>query len=400
MLILKRPPYDNFTFRLFFKLTRQIKQPADIFYFWSAIIDPVNKFDFFQNGQWYHEDELIFREVFLENIKNNLVVIGVKDHLTSDTFNPQKEDCPNLVAYLIDMFNFYQDKTFILFTSMENLGCYVKNSNVFIVPWGGDITNQYDAYPKVAPVIDKNFDSNTSYISLNRNKRLNRILALSTLFGLGLEDYGMLSCMFDKKNLLTFENDIQLGFQEGSIKDTISRGLDRINNFDFPVQDDREIYPKKQNNDNVFNFETRLKDYYKNTFVEIIAETSFTEDAFLITEKTLNSIYGCNFPILISSKGAVGFLRNMGIDMFDDIVDHSYDDIVDPIERAYCAIEKNLNLLKNVDSTKELWAKNKDRFLKNVDFARIGLYKFYEKRAEAEFDKVINILNGGYNNVC
>jgi hypothetical protein len=117
------------------------------------------------------------------------------------------------------------------------------------------------------------------------------------------------------------------------------------------------------------------------------------EKCYNLTEKTLNSIYGCCFPILLCSQGSVDFLRKMGMDMFDDIVDHSYDAIENPEDRLYRAIIDNIELLTNNQKTKDLWKTNKFRFIKNVDFAKTTLYNFYSSRAEQLMLETIDDCN-------
>jgi hypothetical protein len=114
--------------------------------------------------------------------------------------------------------------------------------------------------------------------------------------------------------------------EQHHIKDLMDCGSQEFKICPPHLNDDKDIY-YWGNNDNVSNFKNKLTPYYKNTFVEIVSETSFGEKSFLLTEKTLNSIYGCSFPILLCSQGTVAFLRSMGMDMFDDVIDHSYDSI-------------------------------------------------------------------------
>lgn len=391
MLVLTRPPNDNFTFRTFFNLANRIKQPNDKFYLWSASLDPSTDFGVILKDNFLeHQTEVLYREELFRNIKNDLIILGIKDHLTSNSFNPLTEPCPNLVSYIKDMFEFYHNKNFIVFTSLENLSSYVDNKNAHLISWGGDITNQSNLYPKINPVINKNFSSKKTYLSLNRNNRLNRVLTLGTLFGLNLHDCGLISCMF-KDSITNFNsNDFSSYFKKDYDK-VISLGILEASTFEYSISDDRNIYPDADNN-NYDNFLNKLENYYTNTFIEIIAETSFTEDCFLVTEKTLNSIYGCNFPIFISSKGIVTFLRGMGFDMFDDIINHSYDSIDNPIERCFQAINLNRRLLEDIDHTKNVWKNNKERLLNNVEFAKTGMYKFYQKRTEDQFNLVINKL--------
>lgn len=374
MIIIKKPPNDSFTLRLFSRLTQHVKVPADIIYTWTLAMDPNI------NTTYQTDNELYYRKALIENINKDLVVLGVKDHLTCGWFNPYIESKPNLVLYLEDMFNFYHDKTFIVFTSTENLtfDC----ANVHVINWGGDITNQRREYPTLNPVIDKNFNSTQTYISLNRNHRHHRTFLLSALMGFDLKDTGFITCMFSKEladNIEDMACPIDPKF------DSVYRqGYEKLKNAVFDQYDSYKIYPN-ENNDNVYNFKQCLSNYYKNSFVEIITETSFTEPCYLLTEKTLNSIYGCNFPILLGGQGSVEFLRTIGFDMFDDIVDHSYDTIADPLEKIYFAIERNKHLLNDPVLVKDLWVKNKQRFLNNIDVARVNMYDFYAQRAETQW---------------
>ena len=73
-----------------------------------------------------------------------------------------------------------------------------------------------------------------------------------------------------------------------------------------------------------------------------------------------------NFPIWIAGKGTVAWLSNNNFDVFDDIVNHSYDLESNPVLRIQKAIHDNKLLLQNPDYTKELWLKHHKRFDGNV----------------------------------
>jgi hypothetical protein len=387
MAILKRPPGDDFTLRLFFKLKSKIKTPASFVYVWSSTIDPTYYSSYWdgETEQWIVETELLTRSRLIESIKLDTVVIGVKDHLSSGDFNYWQDNIPAIAEYLQDLFEYYPQKKFILLTSVENLEFYIKNSNVRIVPWGGDLTNQQTEYQKLEPILDKNFDSDRIYLSLNRNQRTHRAMLVSLLYGLNLDQYGLISCMFQDKI-----DDLYSYTQWPELK-IYQQGFDKFKLSKLPLTDDPEIY-KNRNNDNVSNFKNKLAKYYQNTFVEIITETSYTEKCYNLTEKTLNSIYGCCFPILLCGQGSVAFLRNMGMDVFDDVINHSYDTIEDPADRLYAAITDNLAILTD-PNIKEIWRVNKHRFTNNVDFAKKTLYNFYSIRAESLFSEAIHDFN-------
>jgi hypothetical protein len=392
--------------RMFVKLSSQFTQPVDRIYMWSPILEP-NYYHMEEIHRWKqlgegegpefwetlpvieieHSEEK-YRNLILNYIKKDIVMIGIKDHLTTGNFNPWLDENPAVIASLVTLFESYNNKKFILFTSMEKLEEYIKCDNVDIVPWGGDITNQISEYKSLNPVIEKDFNSPYTFVSLNRGFRHPRAILLSLLFGLNVDKCGLISCMF-KNDIMDLNKEIKWPFTNKQ-KEILNRGFQKFKKTDLLINDDKEIY-QKHNNDNSSNFQNKLSHYYRRTFVEIVNETSYTEKAFNLTEKTLNSIYACNFPIILSSKGTISFLRDMGLDMFDDIIDHRYDSINSPIDRMFSAITDNLELLTNNEKTKRLWKENKHRFLKNVDFVKTDLYDFYQKRAE---DKFFEILKG------
>ena len=171
----------------------------------------------------------------------------------------------------------------------------------------------------------------------------------------------------------------------------LCNGFNLLKNTEIALPTDRETNGNYPNSANGNNFKNSLIHHYRETFVEIITETSCTERCFNLTEKTLNSIYGKSFPILISSPGVVAFLRTMGMDVFDDVVDHNYDSIEDPVDRIYQAVYSNIELLTNNAKTKELWKQHEHRFIKNIDFAKHSLYNFYTQRTKGKFHELINL---------
>jgi len=65
---------------------------------------------------------------------------------------------------------------------------------------------------------------------------------------------------------------------------------------------------------------------YNDVTVEIVCETNTTADTFYITEKTLRPIvYGRLFMVIGSPKFEA-HLKELGFDIFDDILDKTYDD--------------------------------------------------------------------------
>lgn len=381
--IINQPHNDEFSLRLFFKLLEDLKtknKKFDAFYSWSTAFVYGIKFSPDEN----HVDGKHISKYIIDNIKEDLVILGLKDHFTNN-FNPWIDPYPQLLHLITDIFDNHRDKKFIVFTSLENLESYINYPNVTIIPWGGDITNQMTEYRAFSNKIEKNLLTDKIFLNINRHKRHNRILTLSAIASLNIERNGLLSCMFKDElsdNLIDYFDYVPIHLKEHLT--FFNKGYNKLKTYNFDINDDYKIY-NNNNNTNTVNFEKRLKPYYQNTFVELVAETSFYESAFLVTEKTQNCIYGGNFPIWITAKGFVSFLRNLGLDVFDDIIDHSYDNIDDPFLRLHTAITSNQVLLSNIDYVKNLWVLNKDRFEKNIDFLNNNFYQLMYDRATNKF---------------
>lgn len=380
--ILSQPYNDEFSLRLFFQLLEIINsknKKFDAFYSWSTSL----VYGMHLPPTYYFYPGEYFSKYIIDNINEDLIILGLKDHFT-DNFNPWLDPYPQHLNLITEIFEHHRNKNFIVFTSLENLESYIRYPNVTIIPWGGDITNQMIEYRSLHTIVDKNINSDKIFLNINRNKRNNRLLTISLILGLDLEDHGLMSCMFQKELGCNFLDNFK--FVPSYYKDRFSlyeKGYNKILNYQFNINDDYKIY--NDDNDNFTNFNKKLKTYYQNTFVEIISETSFFESAFLITEKTQNSIYGGNFPIWISSKGVVSFLRTIGLDVFDDIIDHSYDLIDNPFDRANAAIKNNTRMLTDIDYVKHLWITNRPRFEKNVKFLNNNFYQLMYDRAKNKF---------------
>jgi hypothetical protein len=109
-----------------------------------------------------------------------------------------------------------------------------------------------------------------------------------------------------------------------------------------------------------------LKNVFTDTVVSLIVETvPENEKMCVFTEKTFFSVFGLNFPIWIGGYKQAEFWKKMGFDVFDDVIDHSYQDYDTLIERCVYAIKFNLDILTNINLAAELRIKYHDRLLEN-----------------------------------
>lgn len=83
---------------------------------------------------------------------------------------------------------------------------------------------------------------------------------------------------------------------------------------------------------------------YSESAVNIVTETLYDPEPGLFSEKTIHALAAQQIPIVIGSRGLVAGIRKHGFDMFDDIVDNSYDDLPNET-RLSTALESNRDLI-------------------------------------------------------
>lgn len=79
---------------------------------------------------------------------------------------------------------------------------------------------------------------------------------------------------------------------------------------------------------------------YLDSYVNFVTETTVRSDAPMLSEKAFKPILAHQLMVLFASPGAVAFLRKIGIDTFDDIIDHGYDQVIDTRTRLNLALDQ------------------------------------------------------------
>jgi hypothetical protein len=320
----------------------------------------------------------------------NFIIVNF-DILELNEFDHTVETTTQFSQKFLRMVQQHPDTNFVLLCQVENAQSELTHPRVQIVRFGTGVCREDQEYQSLVPQVEKNFASRTNFICLNRAPRQHRINAVSYLLGLDFEKYGTIS--FDNRyaQASTWLERVSWNLTDSqieTIKPVLMQGYDKLKtiNLENSLSAVEAIYAEKL--DNAKNFDLHLRSLYQNHFVEIVVETQFNVPFFGASEKFKNSVYGCSFPIVLGGLGVVKFLRNLGFDLFDDVVDHSYDLIQDPLDRLRAAIDLNEKILTNNDLVKQLWAKNKKRFLKNIEFIKKDLFDIIEKRAYNDFKKV------------
>lgn len=309
--------------------------------------------------------------------KQNIFVI-TRDHLVPDAyFVPVERRDRDPVKAIQSVARSHPGKNFFVINTCHNMESEV--ANLKFLCWAPEwIDNPFIDYRQITPVEEKHFSENKIWVSLNHNRRVSRYLAAMCLLGADLEQTGHLR--IDPSEICEHKSwEGWLYWWHFNDHHTIQD----IEQF-FPLLE-KGFYKlrekigytatlfKKPLPDHLAgsNFEVYLKDWYRDSILEIVNETIWQPDAGgIISEKYLNSIYGKNFPILIGTKNQVQHIRNLGFDVFDDIIDHSYDTISSPTLRLINALLNNKDLLCDLRRAKADWIRCQQRFDHNVMLAK------------------------------
>ena len=112
-------------------------------------------------------------------------------------------------------------------------------------------------------------------------------------------------------------------------------------------------------------------DSYTNSYINIVTESKFNfiDNDIHITEKSFKPFYYFQIPIFLATYNHVKMIRNeYEFDLFDDLIDHSYDDEIDDIKRFHMV----LNEIKRLSNMKEeickYYKNNINRILHNSNY--------------------------------
>lgn len=110
-----------------------------------------------------------------------------------------------------------------------------------------------------------------------------------------------------------------------------------------------------------------LERLFNQSAVSLISEPHGDQIASIFTEKTVFAIMGLTFPIFVGGYGNADYLKQVGLDTFDDIIDHSYQFLPTLPDRCFYAFKNNMHILTDLALAKQLRQTHLDRLLKNRD---------------------------------
>lgn len=109
---------------------------------------------------------------------------------------------------------------------------------------------------------------------------------------------------------------------------------------------------------------------YKNSYVNITTETEFDTNEIHVTEKSFKPFVTFQFPLILASPNHIYEIKKRyDFDWFDDVIDHSYDTILDHKERLSAFVKEIKRINDNKEFFIDFYKNNKERFQKNHNIA-------------------------------
>lgn len=116
---------------------------------------------------------------------------------------------------------------------------------------------------------------------------------------------------------------------------------------------------------NRWTWNNGLNKIFQSTAVSLISESTEFDKVSCVTEKSGYAFLGLTFPIWIGGYGIPDSFKKIGIDIFDDIIDHRYQYYDTLVERCFYAFNDNLKILRDLEYAHDQRMRCWDRLLSN-----------------------------------
>lgn len=220
---------------------------------------------------------------------------------------------------------------------------------------------------------------NKFFLSYNKNTtKAFRIQLILWLIKNGIIDDTYVSILIKDENF----NREHLRSTEHELYDLIAY-YNKFDRMGFNVLDWN--YPEVKN-DVFSNLKYTTKSHYADTLFNIISETSFESDSTNLTEKSFKAFANSHPFLIIGDVGSNELVRSFGFELYDDLVDYSFDSISERDKRLNEAL-KQIRKVYSIGRDGIIdWYKN------NVDKIEYNRNKFFTYSFSKMIDETITDL--------
>ena len=220
---------------------------------------------------------------------------------------------------------------------------------------------------------------NKFFLSYNKNTTKSfRIQLILWLIKNGIIDDTYVSILIKNENF----NREQLRSTEPELYDLIEY-YNKFDGMGFNILDWN--YPEVKN-DVFSNLKYTTKSHYADTLFNIISETSFETDSTNLTEKSFKAFANSHPFLIIGDVGSNELVRSFGFELYDDLVDYSFDSISEKDKRLNEALKQIRNVYSIGKDGIIDWYKN------NIDKIEYNRNKFFTYSFSKMIDDTITDL--------
>lgn len=220
---------------------------------------------------------------------------------------------------------------------------------------------------------------NKFFLSYNKNTTKSfRIQLILWLIKNGIIDDTYVSILIKNENF----NREQLRSTEPELYDLIAY-YNKFDRMGFNILDWN--YPEVKN-DVFSNLKYTTKSHYADTLFNIISETSFETDSTNLTEKSFKAFANSHPFLIIGDVGSNELVRSFGFELYDGLVDYSFDSIPERDKRLNEALKQIRNVYSIGKDGIIDWYKN------NVDKIEYNRNKFFTYSFSKMIDETITDL--------
>lgn len=314
-------------------------------------------------------DMTSFDDLYQIEFKSRVVILNIVDFIIDTKDNLAIEE---LTKFCAD----HPEQNFIIFNYELGLGDKLNIPNLY---WDSILSTT--PVDKLKHCEKKNITNR--WLSLNRDTKIHRAMTACYLLSKDYRYNGDMTFDMNAAPLVKFDQYKNITkIPTHKLRSDFAVGYVRFKSKDFNLLDLPDFDYK--NARVAENYNNNLIPVYENVGVEIITGTMFFEYSASLSEKEIQSVYAKNFSIYINGVGMAREMKKFfDIDIFEDVVDHSYDEIEDHFERLAAAIDRNEKLLDGSTNIKELWYDNQKRFEDNCDKMDAAIF-------DKKYQKVVN----------
>ena len=218
-----------------------------------------------------------------------------------------------------------------------------------------------------------NSEKKKFFLSYNKNTTKSfRVQLILWLMKTGIIDDSYVSILIKDEN---FDRN-QLRSDKDELYDLIA-WMNQFERKGFNVLD--WDYPNHKN-DVFSNLKYTTKSHYADTIFNIISETSFQSESLNLTEKSFKGLANSHPFLIIGDRYSNEYVKSMGFEQYDDIIDYSFDSIEDNGERLNEALKQIRKIYTIGREGMVEWYKN------NIEKINANREKFFTY----SFSKMIN----------